>query len=290
MNTHRAHSKRRKPKAGLFIAGLGIVIALYGLGAIRHESDGLRQLTTWFLEDQTQIQQGFVPYLAPVENKVDADLASAQMPSMENAPNSPPESSEISGHDPTDSIRSFERNIPEDEDDNQQVRTTSNAPQRLIIPTIDLDAQIIPVQSQELEVEGKIFQQWLAPDSQSVGWHFNSANIGSPGNTVLNGHHNIHGQVFRRLSELQISDRIQIQADGQIYEYVVGTILILPEKHQSLETRLSNAQWIQSSDDERVTLITCWPYDSNTHRVIVVAIPAIDLSEDPVETSFIGAF
>jgi sortase (surface protein transpeptidase) len=28
---------------------------------------------------------------------------------------------------------------------------------------------------------------------------------------------------------------------------------------------------MQSTDDERLTLVTCWPADSNTHRLIIVA-------------------
>ena len=40
------------------------------------------------------------------------------------------------------------------------------------------------------------------------------------------------------------------------------------------KVRLANARWIQPSEDERLTLITCWPYESNTHRLIIVALPA----------------
>ncbi len=40
-----------------------------------------------------------------------------------------------------------------------------------------------------------------------------------------------------------------------------------------LEVRLKNAQWMQPTPDERLTLISCWPYWTNTHRVIIVARP-----------------
>jgi sortase (surface protein transpeptidase) len=30
---------------------------------------------------------------------------------------------------------------------------------------------------------------------------------------------------------------------------------------------------IKLSTDERITLITCWPVDSNPHRVVIVAFP-----------------
>ena len=49
--------------------------------------------------------------------------------------------------------------------------------------------------------------------------------------------------------------------------------MILPEKFEQLDVRMKNAQWILPSVDERLTLISCWPYESNTHRLIVVARP-----------------
>jgi sortase A len=41
----------------------------------------------------------------------------------------------------------------------------------------------------------------------------------------------------------------------------------------SEEKRLENARWIGPFPDERLTLVTCWPYTNNTHRVIVIAKP-----------------
>jgi sortase A len=38
--------------------------------------------------------------------------------------------------------------------------------------------------------------------------------------------------------------------------------------------RLENAKWIGPFNEERLTLITCWPFNSNTHRLIVIAKPA----------------
>jgi sortase A len=42
-----------------------------------------------------------------------------------------------------------------------------------------------------------------------------------------------------------------------------------------LSVRRKNAQWIMPTGDERLTLVTCWPYEwpGNSHRVIVVARP-----------------
>jgi sortase A len=97
--------------------------------------------------------------------------------------------------------------------------------------------------------------------------------VGQPGNTVLDGHHNINGEVFRDLVTLKPGDTIQMWAGDRPRDYVVTLRKILPEKGQPLTVRLENAKWIQPTSDERVTLVTCWPYTNNTHRLIVVALP-----------------
>lgn len=146
-------------------------------------------------------------------------------------------------------------------------------PEMLIIPSIDLQAPIDPVSYKVVEADGETYEQWFAPDSRTVGWHQTSAALGRPGNTVLNGHHNIFGEVFRDLHKLEVGDLLMIQSGSRFFEYVVGRVEILPERYQTIDTRLENSRWIQPSEDERITLVTCWPYESNTHRVIVVAVP-----------------
>lgn len=147
------------------------------------------------------------------------------------------------------------------------------APDRIVIASIGLDASIIPIDYVELTFEGDLYQQWLAPDYRAVGWHETSVGLGVPGNTVLNGHHNIKGEVFRDLYRVQTGDRIDVYSGDQVFSYVIVFTTILPERNQPLEVRLANAEWIQPTEDERITLITCWPYESNTHRVVVVAVP-----------------
>ena len=97
--------------------------------------------------------------------------------------------------------------------------------------------------------------------------------LGLPGNTVLNGHHNAYGKVFKDLVTLEIGDAINIFSGSQEFHYLVVAKMLLPERFAPLSKRLENARWIEPSTDERITLITCWPADSNTHRVVIVAIP-----------------
>jgi sortase A len=108
----------------------------------------------------------------------------------------------------------------------------------------------------------------------AAGWHANSALPGHGSNVVLSGHHNLGAEVFRYLVDLEVGDQIILQADGRDYPYTVTDHFILPERGIPAEQRQQNAQWILPTVDERVTLVTCWPYSDNSHRLIVIAKPA----------------
>jgi LPXTG-site transpeptidase (sortase) family protein len=146
-------------------------------------------------------------------------------------------------------------------------------PDRLVIPSISLDAPIVPTKVKKVDFEGQTYYQWIAPNQFAVGWHDSSALLGLPGNTVLNGHHNIYGKVFKDLVKLHEGDLINVYSGDQVFKYRVVLAMLLPERFKTLTVRLENARWILPTDDERLTLITCWPADSNTHRVVIVALP-----------------
>lgn len=149
----------------------------------------------------------------------------------------------------------------------------SSAPIRILIPAIGLDAQVVPAKLLKVKVSGYLFDQWAAPDQFAVGWHPTSAGLGEIGNTVLNGHHNDHGEVFRRLVELKSGDSIMIFSQQGVFSYTVTNTMILQEVGVTLNQRMENSRWIAPSTDERITLVTCWPYESNTHRLVIVAKP-----------------
>jgi sortase A len=152
-------------------------------------------------------------------------------------------------------------------------------PDRLVIPSIDLDSPIVPIGWHTVEVEGMRTRVWEVAD-YTVGWHQTSSYPGRGGNIVLNGHHNIKGQVFRYLVELEPGDQIYLYAQEKVYTFAVTEKHILKEKGESLEVRRENARWIEPTDDERLTMITCWPYTNNTHRLVIVARPVPTRSID----------
>lgn len=151
-------------------------------------------------------------------------------------------------------------------------------PEKVVIEAIGVSSTVVPVSQRKIEYQGELYRQWEAPRSGELGWHNTSALVGSYGNTVINGHSSGYGETFRYLSDLENGDIIEIYSGNYRYTYAVANTLILKERWESIETRMQNASWIGPSTDERLTLISCWPYNSNTHRMIVVAIP-IDFEE-----------
>ncbi len=159
-----------------------------------------------------------------------------------------------------------------------QSALAAHIPIRLIIPRLGIDAPVESVSRQPFVDGNETYYQWQVPEGSTAGWHNETAVLGQIGNTVLNGHHNIYGELFRYLSDLAEGDEIIVADSEKSHRYRVTTSLVLKERGQSLATRLANASWINPTDDERITLISCWPYTDNSHRVIVVAFPVSDSS------------
>ena len=150
-------------------------------------------------------------------------------------------------------------------------------PSHIAAPSIQLDAQVVPMGWEMVDHDGTLRSAWVVPEN-AAGWHMNSALPGHGENVVLSGHHNIAGKVFRYVVDLKPGDPITLYVDDTPYLYTVTEKYILKETGMSLRVRQKNAQWILPSGDERLTLVTCWPYEwpGNSHRVIVVARPPND--------------
>lgn len=146
-------------------------------------------------------------------------------------------------------------------------------PSRLVIPAIKLDTKVVELGwSTKATASGDIFSEWDVA-AYAAGWHKNSALPGERGNIVMSGHNNILGSVFRELDQLKRGDEIDVYAGGKKYKYAVDEVLILPEKFASAKQRQANVHFIQETPDERLTLVSCWPRDNNTHRIVVIAKP-----------------
>ncbi|MQC24354.1 MAG: sortase [Chloroflexi bacterium] len=139
------------------------------------------------------------------------------------------------------------------------------APERIVAARIGLDAAI---GSAAEEADGN----WQIPYGLA-GWLPTSAGFGTAGNTVLAGHQNTQGMVFRNLNELVPGDELDVYANGAMRKYAVTERLIVPIWYSSPAEQLLYASFIHPTRDDRLTLISCWPFFTNTHRLIIVAHP-----------------
>ena len=145
---------------------------------------------------------------------------------------------------------------------------------RIRIPAVGLDA---PVQPMGWRVVGD-HTEWEVP-ADAAGRHIDSAFPGEAGNVVISGHHNIDGSVFAAISPigepgvpLGPGDAILLTDDaGREIVYRITDWQRLSESGASVAARKQNAGYLQPTDFPQLTLITCWPANSNTHRVIITA-------------------
>lgn len=152
------------------------------------------------------------------------------------------------------------------------------SPIRLVIPALALDVPVVEVGWDIVEEAGTWKSVWQTAVN-AAGHHRDSANPGEAGNVVLSGHHNTKGEVFRQLSEIGQpgaafgqGDEIVLEAqDGRQYTYTVVQWERLPETGVSAAEWQSYTHYLDPTSEAILTLVTCWPYESNTHRVIVVA-------------------
>lgn len=127
---------------------------------------------------------------------------------------------------------------------------TDETPLRLIIPKLNIDQTII---------QGV---DWEAM-RQGIGQLPNGTTpVDQDGNVVLAAHNDIYGEYFRHLDQLVAGDQFQIQTSSQIYTYTVQNWDIVAPTDVHVMERRGGAV---------ATLISCYPYQVNTERIVVFA-------------------
>ncbi len=148
----------------------------------------------------------------------------------------------------------------------------ASPPTRLVIPKIDVDVPVLPVGVRTARVAGKERVLWDdVPDAG--GFHQTSAYPGNVGNTVINGHRDILGSVFRHLDKVEPGDEIVVYVGDVAYPYRVVEIVIVPETFASAAQRAEGLKYIGYMPEERLTLVTCTPIGLATHRLLIIARP-----------------
>ncbi|MGI8587173.1 MAG: sortase [Chloroflexia bacterium] len=136
---------------------------------------------------------------------------------------------------------------------------------RIVSPAARLDTRIIPTYVDH--------GAWQVAD-YAAGWLYGTSQPGQLGNSVFSGHNNWRGEVFRYLELLRPGDEFTIYtSDNKAHVYRVSETYKLPEVGVDQATIIANAHYTDNTPDERVTLITCWPYTTYTHRLVVIGHP-----------------
>jgi sortase A len=94
-----------------------------------------------------------------------------------------------------------------------------------------------------------------------VGHYPGTADFGEKGNSVLLGHRNyVYGHYFRELNKLELGDIIILRKNNDEFIYEVTDSFVV----EPAET------WVlDSSEEAEITLITCTPIITYTHRLII---------------------
>lgn len=146
---------------------------------------------------------------------------------------------------------------------------------RIVAPAIGLDKKVVEVGWTVQTIEGQDVAVWDV-DKYRVGHHQGSSNPGGGGNIVLAGHSGGYAYPFNDIYYLKPGDLIELYANGQVYQYHVSDHILVDEVGQPLEKRLENAQYIEPTDEEVVTMVACWPLtgpDKFKQRIIIRARP-----------------
>ncbi len=162
-----------------------------------------------------------------------------------------------SGHTPPDALgRSQPEEVPPHLRDLVSQVTPLPVPtpgpeqaQRIVIPSIGVDAPV---------VEGDDWESL----KKGAGHHIGSANPGERGNCIISAHNDVYGEIFRDLPKVKIGDEIFVHTRSQVYRYVVQQTRIIAPTEVSVMAPTSTPV---------LTLISCYPYGVDTHRIVVIA-------------------
>jgi sortase A len=148
-------------------------------------------------------------------------------------------------------------------------------------PRPNLPDRIVRIASPNVKLNTTVYEVYIDRKANvwevadyAAGHNYNSANPGEGGNIVLSGHNNWRGEVFRYLEFLKLGDTIQLWTlSGKEYDYRVTNTQKLLDTGVSIAQHIKNAQVMNPTNYEQLTLITCWPYTTYTHRLIITALP-----------------
>lgn len=145
---------------------------------------------------------------------------------------------------------------------------------RLSIPAIDLNIsieEIFPTEKISSSGGRGIIWQPLA----SVVAHYSTSGYPGEGrNIVLTGHNNTEGEVFRHLEQLSLGDQVILFTEEKAFYYQIEKKLFIPYLGVEAAGDAMLQSYAAPQSTEMVTMISCWPYATNIHRIVIIAVPS----------------
>ena len=146
-------------------------------------------------------------------------------------------------------------------------------PVRVVMPSIDLNSNIVQVQPEELvNTTGDVRWRWAAAE-YAVGHHLGSGYPGSGTNIVLSGHNNARGKVFENLPDLKIGDEVVVYTADEEFRYRVQYKRIVKYRGIEAQAERTLQGFSRPTDFEQLTMFSCYPYATNRDRIVVIAVP-----------------
>lgn len=274
----RAKSGRAR-RIGIIAIVFGSALVLLGVGGMIHQLNDARvaaRAEAVATPTPTTTGQAIVPTATPgtrVSQPPDAQRRSTPTPAPATPPapeptaTAPPETTqpaqESGSKSPPDTLQPAYA-APE-----SNVSTVTH----VRVPSVGIDTPVVQVGYTLIEIQGQPVIQWDVAE-WAAGHHSISANPGDGGNVVIAGHVAGSGEVFRTLEFAEVGDEVLISTTGGEFRYVITEVHLRLDAGAPLEERLAIGQFMAPMPEERVTLITCWPYGVYDHRLIVVAKPS----------------
>jgi sortase A len=150
-------------------------------------------------------------------------------------------------------------------------RPTSAAPARPAVPPVPLGdgVAILRVPRFGRDYAPVVVQGVSAADLRRGPGHIpGTAMPGQLGNFVVSGHRTTYGKPFNRLDELKVGDPLVVEVQDRYYTYrVTGSEVVLPNRVDVTDPVPKHPG--AAPTRELITLTTCHPKFSASHRLIV---------------------
>ncbi len=113
-----------------------------------------------------------------------------------------------------------------------------------------------------ISVGGNAFTYDIVP-FYGVTRFTSSAAFGHPGLSMLSGHDDEYGQIFKNLGAVRSGDAVVVTQGAHTYRYTVTSVRVVTPD----DVTMLNAPYTRPT----LALISCTPYMVDTHRVVVIA-------------------